>query len=64
MATDTPGMGSAFNDWQALSLAYEAAIESLRRREPGAGEVLRKISRELQTCEGANAERSAAAKHQ
>jgi len=62
MATNTPGMGSAFDDWQALSLAYEAAIEALRLREPGAAEALMKISRELQTCDGANAERCAAAK--
>jgi hypothetical protein len=61
MAIDTSEMGTAFNDWQALSLAYEAGIEALRQREPGAADALRRISRELQTCEGADAERRAAA---
>ena len=62
MSTNAREMGTAFSDWQALSLAYEAGIEALRQRKPGAAEALRKISRELQTCEGANAEKRNAAK--
>lgn len=61
MATNTGEMGSAFSDWQALSLAYETGIEALRQREPGAADALMKISRRLQTCEGANAEKRNAA---
>lgn len=62
MATESREMGSDFSEWQALTEAYEAGIEALRQRKPGAAKALMMISRKLQTCEGAKAEQRDAAK--
>lgn len=44
-------MGTSFVDWQDLTQAYLAAIEALRRGEPGATEALRRLAIELERCE-------------
>ncbi len=46
-------MSTEFCEWQDLSDAYVAGIEALRRKQPGAAIELMRISRALQTCQGA-----------
>lgn len=46
-------MGTSFVDWQDLTQAYLAGMEALRRGEPGATEVLRRLAIELEHCDGA-----------
>ncbi len=60
--SDVDDMGAAFVEWQKLSEAYESAIEELRVGEPGAAAALKIISRDLQMCAGALAQRRAAKK--
>lgn len=46
-------MSMEFCEWQDLSDAYVAGIDALRRKQPGAAMELMRISRALQTCQGA-----------
>jgi hypothetical protein len=49
-------MGTAFFEWQDLTGAYVEGIEALRRGDAGAADRLRRLSRELQACDGAVAQ--------
>ena len=51
MNDEADGMSSAFHRWQRLTDAYAEQLEALRRNEPGATAMLRRICRDLERCQ-------------
>ncbi|MGJ7490241.1 hypothetical protein [Variovorax sp. ZT4R33] len=50
MHTDQLTMGAAFSEWAHLTHEYAAALDALRRLEPGASLRLVQIGRRMESC--------------